>query len=83
MYLFNNRILKEGMFYRHDGGGVALWSEGVKALIRGYEAWLDRAIESPRDGRQVRWRRLVELQLLAYQRHVEGAQPYAPYLMAY
>jgi len=83
VYLFNNRILKEGMFYRHDDGGVAIWREGVKALLRGYETWLDRAIESPWTTRMVRWRRLVEEQLAAYRRHVQGEAPYRPYLMSY
>ncbi|MEZ5847260.1 MAG: CRISPR-associated endonuclease Cas1 [Geminicoccaceae bacterium] len=83
VYLFNNRILKDDMFSPHGDHGVRISSPGVKALIRGYEAWLDRAIENPATGTKMRWRRLVEHQLLAFRRHCEsgGEERYKPYLM--
>jgi CRISP-associated protein Cas1 len=81
VYLLNNRILKPEMFGTAEAGGVHLWASGTKALIRGYESWLERAVRSPRTGQEVRWRRLVEGQALAYARHVEGGEQYAPYVM--
>lgn len=83
VYLFNNRILKEGMFQHRDDGSAHVWAGGIKAMIRGYEAWLDRAITSPRDGKEVAWRRLIDQEIVAYARHVQGEDSYQPYLMDY
>jgi len=80
VYLFNNRILKEEMFEAKDGA-VRLWSNGTKALIRGYEAWLDRAVASPRTGDKVSWRRLIDEQIVAYGEHALGGEAYAPYAL--
>jgi len=82
VYLFNNRMLVDGMFHRGDGG-TRLWSPGVKALVRGYEAWMDRAVKSPRSGLELSWRRLIDEQLVALVRHVEGVEPYRAYEMGY
>ena len=82
VYLFNNRVLDRGMFSRRDGA-CHVDREGLQALIRGYEAWLDRPVKSPRGGTRVAWRGLMEEQVLAYARHVEDREPYRPYLMDY
>ena len=83
VYLFNNRILSEGMFHKDDRGSVRLWAPGVKALIRGYEGWLDRAIASPRRGEETSWRGLIDDQILAMADHIEGHASYRPYVMDY
>lgn len=80
VYLCNNRILKPEMFEAKDGA-VRLWSNGTKAIIRGYEAWLDRAVQSPRSGEKIGWRRLIDEQIVAYGQHMLGGEAYAPYAL--
>jgi CRISPR-associated protein Cas1 len=58
-----------------------MWAPGVKALIRGYEERLDSAITSPCSGRKVKWRRLMDEQVLALKRHTAGEETYQPYEM--
>lgn len=57
--------------------------EGYSRLIAARERWLARTVKSPRSGQTRRWRRLVEEQIAAYRAHVEGGEPYRPYLMDY
>ena len=57
--------------------------EGHGPLIRGYETWLNREVKSPRSGKRVQWRRLIEEQVVAYGRHCRGDEPYRPYVMDY
>jgi CRISPR-associated protein Cas1 len=81
VYLFNNRILKPEMFDRDKEKGCLMWAPGVKALIRGYEERLDSAVSSPRSHRKVKWRRLMDEQVLALKRHLAGDETYQPYEM--
>jgi CRISPR-associated protein Cas1 len=80
VYLFNNRVLKAEMFDQKEGA-VRLWAIGTKALIRGYEAWLDRSIESPRTRDRIGWRRLIDEQIVAYGAHALGRDAYACYAL--
>jgi CRISPR-associated protein Cas1 len=80
-YLVNNRELVPEMFVRRDQGGWAIVTAGHQRIIRGYERWLNRKVRSPRSGRDVLWRRLLEEQIVAYARHVGGGAPYRPYAM--
>jgi CRISPR-associated protein Cas1 len=82
VYLFNNRLLKADMFAEtEDGWRIDRF--GGDALIRGYEQWLDRPIKSPRFGRRILWRRLVEEQVVAFAAAVAGGPDYVPYAMDY
>ena len=83
VYLINNRMLRPEMFTVTEDGGCRIGRDAARALIRGYEFWLDRPIKSPRSGRRVLWRRLVEEQVVAYADHVDGGEPYRPYVMDY
>jgi CRISPR-associated protein Cas1 len=83
VYLVNNRMLRPPQFGTAPDGGCRIGREAARAMIRGYEAWLDRPVKSPRGGRRVLWRRLVEEQAVAYAAHVGGGEPYRPYVMDY
>ncbi len=83
VYLFNNRIMNQGMFTKLDDGTIRMGREGHGPIIRGYETWLDRDIKSPRTGTKVQWRRLIEQQVVAYAEHCRGEAPYRPYVMDY
>jgi CRISPR-associated protein Cas1 len=82
-YLINNRILKPAMFEPRAEGRCRIARAGAEALVRGWEGWLDRPVKSPRRGRRVQWRRLIEEQAVAYADHVAGGPPYQPYVMDY
>ena len=83
VYLFNNRMLRERDFEERAETRIRLGRDGQRTIIRTYERWLERDIKSPRSGRRLRWRRLLEEQVVAYARHVRGEQPYRAYLMDY
>lgn len=85
VYLFNNRILKREDFLAAAGPdqAVRLTGDGRRQAIRTYEQWLDRPVQSARNGRKVVWRRLIEEQVLAYARSFGGDEAYAPYRMDY
>lgn len=80
--LFGRRALREEHFVARPVGGVRLDREGYAACIRGYEAWVARAVRS-RSGRSTTWRGIMEDQALAYAAHCEGRETYAPYVMDY
>lgn len=87
-YLINNRILKPGGFETSPAASGAearcrMLPDTAAALIRGWESWLDRPIRSPRHGRRILWRRLIEEQTVAYAAHVSDGEPYRPYVMDY
>lgn len=83
VYLLNNRALAPEMFTQGEQGTCRIAREGVRAVIRGYEAWLDRPVKSPRTGTRLAWRELVEDDVGAYARHVTGEEPFSPYVMDY
>ncbi|MFH1059999.1 MAG: CRISPR-associated endonuclease Cas1, partial [Pseudomonadota bacterium] len=83
VYLANNRVLRPEMFDHDPEGGCLANAEGRRAVVGGYETWLDRPVHSPRAGGKVKWRGLLEEQVLAYRRHALGQEPYRPYLMDY
>lgn len=83
VYLANNRQLRPEMFDRDDQGGCLANQEGRRAIVPGFEDWLDRPVRSPHGGHQVKWRGLLEEQVLAYRRHALGEETYQPYLMDY
>ncbi|MFH1060654.1 MAG: group II intron reverse transcriptase/maturase [Pseudomonadota bacterium] len=83
VYLANNRMLRAEMFDHDPEGGCLANGEGRRVVVGGYEAWLDRPVRSPRTGEKVKWRGLLEEQVLAYRRHALGQETYRPYLMDY
>lgn len=83
VYLANNRILKADMFHKTEKRLCQVTPEGRNLIIRSYEAWLDRPIKSPHSGKKVKWRGLLEEQVLAYREHVLCGEPYRPYAMDY
>jgi CRISPR-associated protein Cas1 len=54
-----------------------------KALIRGYEGWVARPIQSRRTGRKVLWRALFEEEAEALGEHFESGKPFVSYRMDY
>ncbi len=91
VYLFNNRVLRPDGFARDgsgqggaagEGGRVRILPEARRAVIRGWEAWLDRPVKGA-DGVRRLWRRQIEAQVVAYARAVQGEAPYEPYRMDY
>lgn len=84
VYLANNRMVEPADFSRPEAGRCRIGRDALQAIIRGYEAWLDRPVQSPRTKRRILWRRLMEEQVVAYATHMapEGAA-YRPYVMDY
>lgn len=90
VYLFNNRILHRDGFVHGGGAGndeaggapVRIQPDARRAVIRGWERWLDRPVRGA-DGIRRLWRRQIEAQTLAYARAVQGEAPYEPYRMDY
>jgi CRISPR-associated protein Cas1 len=82
-YLVNNRHLSPEMFVRRDCGGWRILTIGHQRVVAGYERWLHRPVRSPRSGRDILWRRVLEEQVVAYARHVRGVAEYRPYRMGY
>lgn len=80
--LFNRRALRREMFM-FDGQAVRMGRDAWKAAIRGYEAWVQRPIKSPRSGKNVLWRGVMLEQAHAYAVHCEGRETYKPYKMDY
>lgn len=80
--LFNRKAIT-AEHLPQTGHGVSLTREGWRAVIRGYETWLARPIESPRSGRKVLWRHLILEQAYAYAEACQENVPYRPYRMDY
>ncbi len=57
--------------------------EGYRRVLARWEAWNHRLIKSPRSGHKLGWRRLIEEQVAAWRAHIEGGEPYRPYVMDY
>jgi CRISPR-associated protein Cas1 len=74
VWLFNARMVKDGHFVRvPEEGTVRLAPEAGRIVVRQYEAWLDRLVVHPASGRRMKWRRLIEAQVIAYGRAVRAA----------
>jgi CRISPR-associated protein Cas1 len=63
------------------GGGHRLSREGTKAMIRQYEAWVQRPILSPHSGEKVLWRGLMEEEAVAFGLACEAGEAFVPYRM--
>lgn len=85
VYLFNNRLLTAEDFTAsgRPETQVRIGAEARRTLLRQYEEALSRPLRSPRSGRKVAWRRLIEDQARAYAAHMRDEAPYAPYKMDY
>lgn len=83
VYLVNNRIIKQRMFLKTEEEAFTTLPEGRDQIIRSYEDWLDRAIRSRVSGNRVKWRGILEEQVLAYRNHICGKEQYTPYRMDY
>ncbi|WP_282610833.1 CRISPR-associated endonuclease Cas1 [Pelagibius sp. Alg239-R121] len=81
--LANTRAIKLEMFAVQDDGSCRIAPEGRDAIVRGYEAWLDRQVKSQRTGKTVLWRRVVEEQVIAYVHHLRQKGDYQSYRMDY
>ena len=68
--------------FRKDGDVMTLTREGWSALLRAWEAWIARPIQSP-SGKTMMWRHLLLAQAQAYAAHAQTGEPYRPYLMDY
>lgn len=81
--LLNTKKLAAEHFVTGADGRPRLVPEGYARIIDSYEKWLNRPIKSPRSRHRVKWRRLVEEQVVAYKAHLTGGPAYAPYAMDY
>lgn len=81
--LFNQRHLGEADFDLSQPDRCRLLPDGRRTVIRQWEAWLDRPIRSLRRGVQMRWRGLMEEEILAFARHVRDGEEFLPYRMDY
>lgn len=82
VYVLNNRMLRNEHFVQ-DGEVCRLVPEGLKALIRAYEGWLDRAVRSPFSDSDVLWRGLMVEQIEAVREAFERGEPPNLYRMDY
>ncbi|MBB4285424.1 CRISPR-associated endonuclease Cas1 [Roseospira goensis] len=81
--LFNQRHLKPDHFLTTEDGHCRVMPEGRRTILREWEAWLDRPIQSPRSGRRLKWRGLMEEEVLSFARHAAGDHVHVPYRMDY
>jgi len=81
--LFNRRVLKPGQFAPAGHGALRAAPEAVRSMIRAWQKWIMRPVKSPHSGKRISWRGLIEEQILAYMRHVQGHETYQPYRMDY
>ena len=80
--LFGRRALTLAHF-EPRGAGWAFAQDGYAACVRGYEAWVARAVRGQRSGENMLWRGVMEEQALAYAAFCEEGLPYEPYRMDY
>lgn len=81
--LLNTKKLAPEHFVTGADGSPRLVPEGYARVIASYDKWLNRPIKSGRTGFRVKWRRLVEEQVVAFKAHLAGGPAYAPYAMDY
>lgn len=86
VYLFNNRILREGDFTeapapsarRH---GIRLLPGAGRKLVQAWEAWIARPILDPVTGQRCTWRRLLLLESQRFAKAATARQAWQPYRM--
>lgn len=88
VYLFNNHKLDEVHFeIRESDGALRLAKDGHRSIIGGYEERMKQAMKSRRSGRNLRWRRLIEEDVVAYARHCRsngiGDAAFSPWRVDY
>lgn len=88
LWLASRRALTPEMFVATEGEGdapdhVRIEPGARKALIRGYEAWVGRPIQSRRTGKRILWRALFEEEAEALAGHFETGADFVPYRMDY
>lgn len=82
--LVNRRAIRASLFARSAAGRLSLAAEGWAAVIRGYEATLDRPSASPlRGGDRVGWRVRIGDQAAMLAAHFESDEPYVPIDLGY
>lgn len=82
-FLLNTGAVRLDMVETSGPDTVRFTAEGRRRVIRGYESWMDRPIRSPRTGRTIKWRRLMDEQVQALAEHIGGGDSYRPYRMDY
>lgn len=83
LYVLNNRAVGPDDFEDIPGSGTRLRTRGLAAVIRAYEDRASGLVKSRRSGHRVTWRRVMIEQAEALAAHVEGREPYVPYVMDY
>lgn len=82
--LVNRCAVRSEMIAPGLRGRPRLGQPAWKAIIRGYEAALDRPVSGPgRQGKRTNWRTLMTDQALAWAAHCEGDRRYVPIAMDY
>ncbi len=81
LYLFNGRSLARTDFIETEPGHWHLLPDGARRVVVAYEKATMAGVRSPRRGREVSWRGLMEEQVLAYRAHITSDAPYEPYRM--
>ncbi len=81
-YVLNNRVFRSDEFQRAEGR-CRILPEAREKFVRQYERWVTRPILNRQTNRRVAWRYLVEQQVCAYARHVNGGGSYRAYWMDY
>lgn len=81
--LIARRALRSEWFTRRADGSVAMDRQAWAAIIRGYEAWLNREVRNPETGEDVLWRGLFAEQAAAISAHVENRRAFRAYHMDY
>ena len=81
--LFNRRALTAQHVTMERDGHCQITREGWKAILRGYEAWVNRAIVYPATGDRMLWRHLMLEEARAYARAAAEGGDFRPYRMDY
>ena len=81
--LFARLAITETSFVTGPATGMRLGRDGWYAVIRGYEAWMSRAILNRATGQRGLWRGLIDDQAEAFAAALETGASYHPYEMDY
>ena len=75
--MVNLQQIKEDDFESCEGGGVYLNKRGKKLYLQGFEEKLEDCITV--EGKKVSYRKLMEMEVQHFQKHVLTGEKYKPY----
>jgi CRISPR-associated protein Cas1 len=81
--LIRRKALRADWFTQRADGSLAMDRQAWKAIIRGYESWVNRPVRDPASGKELLWRGLFAAEAQHFGAHVSGGTPFRAYHMDY